>query len=267
MSRPLVVIAVACCLCAGPAFGQIPLTDLGSISGAWECTGANGIDGVFIAISTSLSTRSEQPIIDWQAVNIRVYHRLAGRQESVGSFSPPTYHWLERNGGHSENQDTTTMTNRHLSINSSIDLDLRFDPTVSRWSGTWSENGKVRDIVLERPHPIAHGDQSPLVGDWEVPSTHGVDHLYVRQSLDGTLVAWRDHSVSGAGTQATHTNWHNGERWEIVGVPNRLRLSSTWPTAPELNYQGRLSGDQESILGEWRSGSFNTRAAKYTRLH
>ncbi len=55
---------------------QIPSTNPELIEGPWETTGASGIDGIFLTIETGSN---------WQTINIRVYHRDAGKETS-GNF-------------------------------------------------------------------------------------------------------------------------------------------------------------------------------------
>ena len=62
--------------CTGQENTQIPSTNTELIEGPWETTGASGIDGIFLTIVTGSN---------WQTINIRVYHRDAGKETS-GNF-------------------------------------------------------------------------------------------------------------------------------------------------------------------------------------
>jgi len=76
MLHLICLISISPFLCTGQENTQIPSANPELIEGPWETTGASGIGGIFLTIETGSN---------WQTINIRVYHRDAGKETS-GNF-------------------------------------------------------------------------------------------------------------------------------------------------------------------------------------
>jgi hypothetical protein len=235
-------IFVAVLLCAGQYNGQI-LSTPELVEGPWETTGASGIDGIFLTIETGLN---------WQTINIRVYHRVNGK-ETWGYFATgekATTESYKMQDAHS----FTLFDGTHLRIHfvdvtdlKPFDLDLTFSPGTREWSGTWSRPGQAPKVTLRRPEPKSGLPANPFVGDWTTPSAK--NSLHIRQSSDGALSAWLDRAFPG--------DERNGERLYILSSNGpELDLERSADTGPAHRYHGTLSGNGRTLTGEWVDEGF-----------
>ena len=234
--------------CTGQENTQIPSTNPELIEGLWETTGASGIDGIFLTIETGSN---------WQTINIRVYHRDAGKETS-GNFGTN-----ERAAAQSYNtQDDHSFTlfdGSHLRIHfvdvddlKSFDLDLTFSSSSHEWSGTWSRPGQAPNVVLRRPEPKPSVTANPFVGDWTTASGKpylASGSLHIRQSSDGTLSAWLDRVIASSDRR-------NGELLRVYSATApELDLERPGDIGPPYRYHGSLSGDGQMLTGDWAENS------------
>jgi len=232
------------------AAGQIPVHDLQHLVGPWECRTPSGIHGVFITATTLLTEKSGQQDITSQSADIRVYERQGG-QEHWGYISPARF------------------DSRRLIIHfkdgtdlSPFDLDLKFDPAVQRWVGFWSLCGKTEDVILDRPRPREGVAPNPLVGDWDGYSAPTASFrsapgtLHIRQGYDGGLTAWLDRTFSryDPRLQLAGIDQRNGEHLRVLSATQgAIVLATVNSIGVSYQYEGMLSGDGKSIVGERRS--------------
>jgi hypothetical protein len=267
--RALMALLVLGACFGRPLQAQIPMRDIQTWEGPWECEHSGRINGVFITAMTSLKENHGQSEITAQSVDIRVYERQHG-QERWGDFAPGA-------GGNG----STILGNAQLKIQfkgkTDIDpfsLTVRFDPAADRWVGAWSLCDPSQQIVLQRPHAAQGMPSSPFVGDWEGRSVmgerppHAPGTLHIAQSSDGALTAWLDRSIAGFNprTQTTQTDQRNGEWLNVVSASeNTIVLQTTNPMGALHRYEGTLSSDGKSLAGAWPSvagsgGSLNAPA-------
>jgi hypothetical protein len=187
------------------------------ISGEWETMTASGIHGIHLSIRTY---DVPQP----QVVHIRVYHRQNG-QERWG--------WWGDNGSVSPVFDGVRLTVRNL--------DVIFDPSLGRWTGTWVLEGESKAVVLERPTCQSH----PLCGTWEGQGVMGLVRLHFVQSADGVLTAWMDRARLR----------RHGEQLRVVSSdPSGFDVQTTFPGGLQFRLTGRLS-NPFTLEGAWSPGS------------
>lgn len=201
------------------------------IAGPWELASDSGIDGIFLNIVTSSDGPNGHEQIAWQTIDIRVYHRQAGK-ETWGYFgtkdkaAPASYSMQD---GHS----FTLFDGERLRIHFSdvtdlqpFDLDIIFSPATHSWMGTWSRFGQNFDVVLKRPDLSGGDTPSAFVGDWlggsapNSPSNFAPGSLHISQSRDDTLSAWLDRTISDVDpkTRWVHNDQRNGERLQVKSV-------------------------------------------------
>src|SRR5260370_1393787 len=254
-------------LCAGflvyPLQAQISVRDLQALEGPWECRNPIGVAGVFVTANTFLTQKSGQQDITSQSIDIRVYQRQ-GEQEHGGYFSPST--GLD---------GSTVYDGKRLIIHFKdrtdfppFDLDVRFDPTVGDWTGSWSLCDKSLEVVLERPRPGEGVHPSAFVGDWEgypdptarfrgAPGT-----LHIRQGYDGGLTAWLDRTIQ--------TDQRNGERLSVLSATqSAIVLGTVNPWGASYRYEGTLSDNGKKMGGQWHGDGGGTLNAPthYRLLH
>lgn len=223
------------------------------IEGPWETAGVSGIDGIFLTTVTGSN---------WQTINIRVYHRDAGKETSgnFGTDEKATEQSYNTQDAHS----FTLFNGSRLRIHfvdvtdlKPFDLDLTFSSNPQEWSGTWSRPGQASNVVLRRPEPKPVVTVNPFVGDWTTASDKSYlapGSLHIRQSSDGTLSAWLDRVIASRDRR-------NGELLLVhSATAPELDLERPGDTGPRNRYHGRLSGDGQMLTGNWAdegSGTLN----------
>lgn len=201
----------------GVLHSQRPFVQPELLSGEWETMTASGIHGIHLSIRTY---NGPQP----QVVHIRVYHRQNG-QERWG--------WWGDNGSISPVFDGVRLTVR--------DLDVIFDPSTRRWTGTWLLDGELKAVVLEKPTCQSH----PLCGTWEGQGMWGVVRLHLVQSADGVLTAWMDRARVE----------RHGEHLRVVSSdPSGIDVQTTGAGGLPIRFRGRLS-DPHTLEGAWNARS------------
>ena len=239
LPRLVCLIFVGVFLCAGQYNAQILSTNPELVEGPWETTGASGIDGIFLAIATGLN---------WQTINIRVYHRVNGK-ETWGYFATrekATTESYRMQDAHS----FTLFDGTHLRIHfvdvtglQPFDLDLTFLPNTHEWSGTWSRPGQAPKVTLRRPEPKPGLPANAFVGDWATPSAK--NSLHIRQSSDGALSAWLDRAFASS-------DQRNGELLYVFSSTGpELDLERPADTGPAHRYHGTLSNNGQTLTGDW----------------
>jgi hypothetical protein len=242
-------------LCAGfllpPLQAQISIRDLQALEGPWECRNPIGAAGVFITANTFL-TQTGQEYIASQSIDIRVYQRQGEQERGGYFFAGPGL------------DGSTGFDGKRLIIHFKdrtdippFDLDVRFDPTAGRSTGSWSFCDKPLEVVLERPHPGEGVHLSAFVGDWEgysdptarfrgAPGT-----LHIRQRYDGALTAWLDRTIQ--------TDQRNGERLSVLSAtPSAIVLGTVNSWGAKYKYEGTLSGNGKRMDGQWHGDGGGT---------
>ncbi len=186
--RLMGLIFVGGFFCVGQENAQILSTNPELIEGPWETTGASGIDGIFLTIVTGLN---------WQTINIRVYHRVNGK-ETWGYFATrvkATAESYRMQDGHS----FALFDGSHLRIHfvdvtdlQPFDLDPDFFTKYPRVVGHRPRPAQTPNVTLRRPERHPGPPANPFVGDWATPSAK--NSLHIRQSSDGALSSWLDRS-------------------------------------------------------------------------
>jgi len=223
---------------------QIPSTNPELIEGPWETTSASGIDGIFLTTITGSN---------WQTINIRVYHRDAGKETSgnFGTNERATTQSYKMQDDHS----FTLFDGSHLRIHfvdvtelKSFDLDLNFSSSSHEWSGTWSRPRQAFNVVLRRPEPKPGVTPSSFGGDWMTDSSKpnlASGSLHIRRSSDGTLSAWLDRVIAS-------NDRRNGEFLRVYSATaSELDLERPGDIGPSYRYHGSLSGDGQILAGDW----------------
>jgi hypothetical protein len=258
------ILFVNCLLSAPPREARVPTEHPELIAGPWEVASASGIDGIFFEIVTSSSGQTGREQFDWQAMNIRVYHREGGK-ETWGYFatndkaSPQSYrlqddHSFTLFDGERLRIHFIDITDLHP-----FDLDITFSPTSNEWSGTWSRLGQNLHVLLKRPEPGPSVTLSTFVGDWvgdapNSPHYFAPGSLHIRESRDGVLSAWLDRTISGTDpkTNSIHNDQRNGEWLKVNSATDTgLILDTTNPGGPSSQFRGSLSEDRHLLTGTW----------------
>jgi hypothetical protein len=144
--RTLVLAGILCGSFLTATYGQLPISRPELLAGPWEFAGPSGIEGIFFSIGTHAGGTADQPIVTSQTVNIRVYHRHGGHE---------TWGWYSTTPA-GPGDAPSVFDGQHLrlrSIRNGPALDLTFDAETHRWTGTWSREGQLSNVVLERPRP------------------------------------------------------------------------------------------------------------------
>jgi hypothetical protein len=160
------LISISTFLCTGQENTQIPSTNPELIEGPWETTGASGIDGIFLTIETGSN---------WQTINIRVYHRDAGKEIS-GNFGTNEKAAAQSYNTH-DGRSFTLFDGNHLRIHfvdvvemKSFDLDLTSQRVLTNgrvhgpapvWLLTWCCDDPNRSPVSLRTHLWVIGRPRP----------------------------------------------------------------------------------------------------------
>jgi hypothetical protein len=128
----------------------------------------------------------------------------------------------------------------------SFDLDVTFSLAERHWTGTWSREGQLFNVVLERPQPSSAEVLSPFIGDWEGNSGGS---LHVRQSSDGALAIWMDRTLAVE-------DQRNGEYLNVISVTrDSIALELNTGLTPVFSYHGTLSEDGQALTGTWVSSA------------
>jgi hypothetical protein len=244
---------------------NIPTLHPELIAGPWEVASASGIDGIFFEIATSSSGPTGREQFDWQSMNIRVYHREAGK-ETWGYFGtkdkakPESYNMQD-------DHSFTLFDGERLRIHfidvtdlNPFDLDITFSPASHAWSGTWSHSGQDLHVVLKRPEPNPGITPSIFVGDWvgESPPHFLPGSLHIRQSRDGALSAWSDRLMSAIDprTRSVHKSQSDGVWLRVSSATDAgLVLDTTNVMGPPSQFRGSLSEDHQVLTGTWGTPS------------
>lgn len=220
------------------------------IAGAWEIARPDGIDGIFLSISTHEQDAAGQSTTSNQNVHVRVYHRDA---------SGETGGWYT--AGASE---PAVFDGNHLRLRAVSDgpvIDVTFDWEKRRWIGTWTRGGKSEDVVLERPHPADNASMNGPLGDWDgiADAAHlyrAPTRLHIYESADGALSAWMDRIIAPI-------DQRHGELLDVAASENRrIILATTSPGGARYTFRGTVSVDGSTLTGTWqsetgRSGTLN----------
>jgi len=239
--RPLVLMVAVASLLLNVVHGQRPVTEPELLAGPWEMTTPSGAHGILLRISTHARGPGNRQTITNQTITVRVYHRKDGQE---------TWGWYGDNGSVS-----SVFDGERLRV---VGLDATFHSDRQRWSGTWSLDGTMRDVVLERPRPEPGSKPVRLCGDREGladtrPGTAS-SRFHVVQSSDATLTAWMDRMIA-------IEDQRHGELLRIVSAdPLNLILDLDSAIGPQYRFTGVLAGDGSVISGRWNglnaSGSF-----------
>ena len=185
-----------------------------------------------------------------QSADISVYERQGGQER-----------WAYISPAHFDSRRLTTHFKDGADL-SPFDLDLKFDPAAQRWTGLWSLCGKTEDVILDRPRPREGVAPNPLVGDWDGYSAPTASFrsapgtLHIRQGYDGGLTAWLDRTFSryDPRLQLAGIDQRNGEHLRVLSATQgAIVLATVNSIGVSYQYEGMLSGDGKSIVGEWRS--------------
>ena len=253
VNRRISTAVVWSSLWCATALGQQPIVHPERLAGPWEVSGASGIDGVFLHLSTHARGTADEPVITGQSVSIGVYHRHSG-DETWGYYSP----------SRSEAADAACVFDgRRLRIRNDavgLQLDVTFDAMTERWTGMWLRDGQRREVVLERPRPPSNVAPSWFTGDWDGrPEASGPDRrtrLHVAQSSDLAFTVWMDRVMLLA-------DQRHGERLTLESIaPDAITLETTNGAGVRDRYQATRSADGLALVGAWlgiagSSRSFN----------
>jgi hypothetical protein len=249
---PILAIILCASFFVDQIQAQIPVRDFQALQGPWECRNSTGAAGVLITAQILLSQQGGEQGIASQSVNIRVYQRR-GQAEHGGYFSP--------------SDGSTVFDGKRLIIRfkdrtdiSALNLDVRFDQTRQRWTGSFSLCDDPRDVVLDRPR-AQESPQSPFVGDWQGSVT---GTLHIRQDYDGGLSAWLDNTPPGL----IHADQWNGVQLYVMSATQSTIILETVNASGALGrYQGTLSSDGKQLSSQWHvNGSGTTNAPPFYRV-
>ena len=261
--RSTCVLSISLLFSAAQSGAQVATEHPELIGGPWEVASASGIDGIFFEIETSSSGPTGREQFDWQTMNIRVYHRDGGK-ETWGYFatedkaSPQSYGMQD---DHSFTLFDGERLRIHFTDNTDIkpfDLDITFSAAFEKWTGTWSRSGQSSNVVLKRPAPNPGVTPSVFVGNWigESPPHFLPGSLDIRQSRDGALCAWWNHTTSAIDPRSgsIHNNQSNGVWLKVSSATDAgLVLDTTNAMGPPSQFRGTLSEDHQVLTGSWES--------------
>jgi hypothetical protein len=204
-----------------------PVATPQTIVGPWETAIGSNIDGIFV------STVSNGQSPSTQELQLRLSYRGDGAVQTA---------WYTTRDRRAE------FDGAHLRV-AGLDVRLLADPP--RWTGTWLLKEQKRPVVLERPHPAKGATMSAFCGDWEGVAEQPLQtfgRLHLRQSVDGFLTAWLDHSLDP-------TEHRDGEPLTVVSaVGPLLRLASEGTPGAPYEYSGTLAASGLRLDGSWREG-------------
>jgi hypothetical protein len=264
---PMVSLLLVCFLSLSALFNgaqeeaQVPSTHPKLIEGPWEVTGASGIDGIFLSAVTGSTGPPGREKFDWQAVDIRVYHR-AGGKETWGYFSardkatPQSYNMGDDHSFMLFDGERLLIHFVDTTDLKPFDLDIHFASASAEWSGTWLRSGQKSQVVLRRPVPGPKITPSAFVGDWTGESRRYMfpGSLHIRQSSDRVLSVWLDRTLSGMDpkTGSIHNDQRNGEWLKVDSAADaELLFETTNPVGPPYQFRASLSEDRQMLKGTW----------------
>ena len=190
---------------------------------------------------------------DWQTINIRVYHRIGGKETwgTFGTDARATAESYQLEDDHSFTLFDGSRLRIHFADVTDLkpfDLDVTSSSSSHEWSGTWSSTGQSSRVTLTRPESKSGLAPNPFVGDWMNVSSNdyaGSGSLHIRQSSDGALSAWLDR-VSAPSDR------RNGEFLQVLpSTASELRLERPGASGPSYHCRGTLSGDGRMLTGGW----------------
>jgi hypothetical protein len=231
-------------LVVSPADAQRPVVRPELLAGPWETTTPSGTYGIFVKIDTYAQGSQERQIITRQSIQFRVYRRQDGQETSF------LWGWYDESGSASPVFDGQRL---RTGPDGRVQLDVRFQPEMHRWSGTWWLDGETRNVVLEPPNPAAGSQVSALRGDWEsVPDQPqpgiAFTTIHIAQSSDGALTAWMDQTQAGADQR------HLGRLLRIISAdPSNVLMEEETGVCCPGRFAGVVSGDGSSLSGNWTS--------------
>ena len=253
--------SIVCLAFSAPvAYAQVPVDDPDLVGGPWEFTGASGIDGIYLQINAMSHRSPEQQQSTYTGVNVRVYHREAGKE--TGGWFGATNWAIPESHVTSFNGKRLVIHFENVRESRRIDVDLTFSPTSRTWTGTWSRDGSpALPVVLERPHQSPGNTVNAFVGDWEgEPDPRFPPKptaLHVRQASDGALSAWLDLTSSAMECKARsiQTNQSSGGALLRVSSPTDdvLIVETGGDFGPSYRFRGTLSQDGRELTGAWEN--------------
>jgi hypothetical protein len=223
----------AAILVVSPADAQRPVVRPELLAGPWETTTPSGTYGIFVKIDTR------------QSIQFLVYRRQDGQESSF------FWGWYDESGSVSPIFDGQRL--RTTGADRRVQLDVRFQPEMDRWTGTWWLDGETRNVVLEPPSPAPGSQVSALRGDWEsVPDQTqpriAFTTIHIAQSSDGALTAWMDQTEAGTDQR------HLGRLLRIISAdPSNVVMEEDTGVCCPGRFAGVVSGDGSSLSGRWTS--------------
>lgn len=237
----------------------------GEFEGPWEVRTNSGVYGVFFDIETWWHDRTPMlkcptgaiefrqdalwrtPVgpltITQQALNVLHYFRSHKKQG---------WGWC---GGYE------SLNGKHLVLDfEGPRVDLTFHSAEGEWTGTWSYLGTARKVTFRRPHPVRGVQPNQFIGDWRgMPSLTdgmllGPTSLHIRESADGTIVAWLDQVQGAPGPKMRFLQRFQRNGWPLKvesAKSGSLILETESAMAPNFHYVGSLSAHGSEIRGAW----------------
>ena len=246
MAALLAVCGAAAVITALQAAQGRPIAHPDQLAGAWETVRTPGIDGIFLSISTHVRDTTAQSETGSQSVQIRLYHREAGKE---------TWGWYVAARPGAQNEPAV-LDEEHLRLRAVSDgpvIDVVFDPAKQRWTGTWTRDGKSQDVMLERPHAAPGALPNDLLGDWEslpdsVDPWRAPTRLHIYESADGAITAWMDRFIA-------LIDQRHGELLQVLPAEHRaIGLETTSPGGIGYRFRGTVSADGSTLAGSWQRG-------------
>jgi hypothetical protein len=256
-------LTVCCAVAVVTASQGRPIARPDQLAGAWEIVRGGGVDGIFLSISTHVRGTTAQSETASQSVQIRLYHREAGKE---------TWGWYVAASPGAQDEPAV-LDGEHLRLRAVSDgpvIDVVFDPAMQRWTGTWSRGGTSQDVTLQRPHAALVALPNHLVGDWEslpdsVDPWRAPTRLHIYESADGALTAWMDRFIA-------LIDQRHGELLQVLpGEHSAIGLETTSPGGIGYRFRGTVSADGSTLVGSWQrgdssgSGTLNA-AASFRRI-
>lgn len=239
-------LTLCCAVAVVTASHRRPIAHPDQLAGAWETVRVPGIDGIFLSISTHVRDTTAQSETGSQNVQIRLYHREAGKE---------TWGWYVAAGPGAQDEPAV-LDEEHLRLRAVSDgpvIDVVFDPAKQRWTGTWTRDGKSQDVILERPRAAPGALPNHLLGDWEslpdsVDPWRAPTRLHIYESADGAITAWMDRFIA-------LIDQRHGELLQVLpGEHLAIGLETTSPGGMRYRFRGAVSADGSTLAGSWQRG-------------